>query len=163
MTGSVHFGPMVGPPIWTSQQIWLPVQHALPQQVPAQPGAVHAGTTQVPWHSNLGAEHCVPHPPQLCGSFCSFTQTPLQQLRPNVQAGLHAIALPVVVEAPVDMEVPVVPVEVEPVAAAVPFVVVPLMPPEPLVTVVPQPRVVVTRTLRPRVVARREVMVLPLP
>jgi len=138
MTGSAHIGPVAGP--WfTSQQSCAPVQHWAPQHVPAQFVAVHAGVMHVPSQRILGDEHVVPQPPQLCGSFASFTHWPLQHLRPTVHAGqtpVPEVAAVVVVPDPVTVVVDPLPVAF----VAVAFVAVPVpAPPLPFRTVLEQP------------------------
>lgn len=128
------------------------MQHASPQHVPAQFATVHPGFTHEFSQRMLGAEHILLQPPQLCGSFCSFTQLPLQHEKPGPHGGLQLAPVPVVVVTLAFVVVVTVPL----VAVVVPFVAVvpvvalvldvpvvlaaPPAPPVAFVTVLEQPR-----------------------
>jgi hypothetical protein len=49
--------------------------------------------------------HAIPHPPQWWGSFCSFTQAPLQQVSPGAHGG-EQVGPPVVELALLELDTP---------------------------------------------------------
>lgn len=112
------------------------MQHASPQHVPAQLATLHWGVTQVPSQRRLGVEHGTLHPPQFFGSLAVLAQTPLQQVNPEVQAGVQVP--PPVDDVAFDVVPVVVPVTDVPVTVAPVLLPLPPEPPVPVSTVAEQ-------------------------